>query len=73
MPVETGDARSGCKAREGELVGDDYGEARERHLQRVAMQQRNACERKAEQRELDRRPEIDRPRCEQYCHCEADA
>ena len=41
------------EAREGELVDDDGGEAGQRHLQRVVVEQRDAQQRQREQDEID--------------------
>ena len=46
-------SRSGLEAGEAELVDDDHAKPDERHLQDVAMEQRDADQRQAEQDEIN--------------------
>src|SRR5262249_30753111 len=53
MKSKAGEARASLEAREGELVGDDDRQPRERDRERVAVEQCHAEKRKTEQDEID--------------------
>ena len=50
---EAVEARSRVEAGDRELIGDDRGEARQRHLERMVVEQGDAGQREAEQHEVD--------------------